>query len=74
VGSTKIKPPFLLKDVSETNLKYIKIRLPMGRVNRVLLFFISFGPRASLFESSSNLFDKSEENKNNVSFVDKIED
>jgi hypothetical protein len=46
----------------------------MGRVNRILLFFISFGPRASLFESSSNLFDKSEENKNNVSFVDKIED
>jgi hypothetical protein len=39
----------------------------------VLLF--AYGPgQASLFESSSNLFDKSEENKNNVSFVDKIED
>jgi hypothetical protein len=63
VGSTKIKPPFLLKDVSETNLKYIKIRLPMGRVNRVLLFFVSQPEGAASFESSSNLFDKSEEKK-----------
>jgi hypothetical protein len=49
----------------------------MGRVNRVLLFLLVLARpkgQASLFESSSNLFDKSEENKNNVSFVDKIED
>jgi hypothetical protein len=35
----------------------------MGRVNRVLLFFVSQPKGEASFESSSNLFDKSEEKK-----------
>jgi hypothetical protein len=66
-----------LKDVSGNQFKNTsKLGCQWAKIE--FHCFISFSPAQSagvvILESSSNLFDKSEENKNNVSFVDKIED
>jgi hypothetical protein len=41
VGSTKIKPPFFVERRFGNQFKIHQNRLPMGRVNRVLLFLLA---------------------------------